>query len=219
MYSIASSWRSATWAPWCNPGRTRRAPGERAGTAGIAVSAGPAGRAPRTMRPCTTRIRIATATTPLLSGSPPETATPPIDGDTMDLNRLARLGDEGVLVLLADSTNVERPGYTLSEQVVGETFKDVFLKAESRIIVATFASNVHRVQQIIFAAEYFNKKIAISGRSMINTVSVAVELGYLKVKKDTLIDINDINKYKPNEIVILTTGSQGEPMKIGRAHV
>lgn len=136
----------------------------------------------------------------------------PIDGDTMDLNRLARLGDEGVLVLLADSTNVERPGYTLSEQVVGETFKDVFLKAKSRIIVATFASNVHRVQQIIFAAEYFNKKIAISGRSMINTVSVAVELGYLKVKKDTLIDINDINKYKPNEIVILTTGSQGEPM-------
>lgn len=136
----------------------------------------------------------------------------PINENVMDLHKFAELGKKGVLVLLADSTNVERPGYTMSEKTVGDTFNDIFLKAPERIIVATFASNVHRVQQIINAAEMYNKKIVISGRSMINTINVAYELGYLKIKEGTLIDINDMNKYKDNEIVILTTGSQGEPM-------
>lgn len=136
----------------------------------------------------------------------------PINENVMDLHKFAELGKKGVLVLLADSTNVERPGYTMSEKTVGDTFNDIFLKAPERIIVATFASNVHRVQQIINAAEMFNKKVVISGRSMINTINVAYELGYLKIKDGTLIDINDMNKYKDNEIVILTTGSQGEPM-------
>lgn len=136
----------------------------------------------------------------------------PIDGDKMDLHRLAQLGDEGVLALFADSTNVERPGYTLSEKSVGETFKDLFARANGRIVVATFASNVHRIQQVIYAAEAFNRKVALSGRSMINTVKVATDLGYLKINKNTLIDVNEINKLDDNKIVLLTTGSQGEPM-------
>ncbi|MFC4367836.1 ribonuclease J [Citroniella saccharovorans] len=136
----------------------------------------------------------------------------PIDGCLMDLPRLAALGDEGVLCLLSDSTNVEREGYTMSERRVGETFKDVFSTATARIIVATFASNLHRVQQVISASEYFGRKVAVSGRSMVNTISVALELGYLKVKKGTMIDINRIDDYEPNQITILTTGSQGEPM-------
>lgn len=136
----------------------------------------------------------------------------PIDGDKMDLHRLAQLGDEGVLALFADSTNVERPGYTLSEKSVGETFKDLFARANGRIVVATFASNVHRIQQVIYAAEAFHRKVALSGRSMINTVKVATDLGYLKINKNTLIDVNEINKLDDNKIVLLTTGSQGEPM-------
>lgn len=136
----------------------------------------------------------------------------PIDGDTMDLQRIAELGKKGILALFADSTNVEREGYTLSEKTVGETFKDLFAKADARIIVATFASNVHRIQQVLNAAEAKNRKVALSGRSMINTVGVAMELGYLKVKKETLIDINKINNYPPEKICLLTTGSQGEPM-------
>lgn len=136
----------------------------------------------------------------------------PIDGDLMDLPRLATLGDKGVLAMLADSTNIEREGYSMSERHVGETFKDIFARAESRIIVATFASNLHRVQQVIMAAEHFGKKIVISGRSMVNTVGVALELGYLNVNEGSIIELNDINKYPGNEVVILTTGSQGEPM-------
>lgn len=136
----------------------------------------------------------------------------PIDGDVMDLTRIAELGKKGVLVLLAESTNVERPGYTLSEKSVGETFIDLFSKAKSRIVVATFASNVHRIQQVINAAEHYGRKIALSGRSMVNIVSVARELDYLKVKDDTFIELKDIDKYKGNKIVLLTTGSQGEPM-------
>lgn len=136
----------------------------------------------------------------------------PIDGDVMDLNRLAELGKEGVLALFADSTNVERPGYTLSEKSVGETFINLFSEAKSRIVVATFASNVHRIQQVINAAEHFGKKIALSGRSMVNIVKVARELDYLKVKEQTFIELKDIDKYKGNKIVLLTTGSQGEPM-------
>lgn len=136
----------------------------------------------------------------------------PIDGDVMDLTRLAELGKKGVLALFADSTNVERPGYTLSEKSVGETFIDLFSKAKSRIVVATFASNVHRIQQVIYAAEHFDRKIALSGRSMVNIVSVARELGYLKINKDTLVDLNKIDRYDDDKIVLLTTGSQGEPM-------
>ena len=136
----------------------------------------------------------------------------PINEETIDLHRFAELGRKGVLVLLADSTNVERPGYTMSERTVGDTFNDIFSKAEERIIVATFASNIHRIQQVINAAEKYGRKVTVSGRSMINTLNVACELGYIKMEEGTLIDINDMNKYKNNELVILTTGSQGETM-------
>lgn len=136
----------------------------------------------------------------------------PISGETMDLNRFAELGNKGVLALFSDSTNVTRPGYTMSERTVGDTFNDLFSKAESRIIVATFASNVHRVQQIINAAELYGRKVVLSGRSMINMVTVANELGYMSIGEGTLIDINDMDKYDGNELVIITTGSQGEPM-------
>lgn len=136
----------------------------------------------------------------------------PISGDVMDLNRFAELGNKGVLALLSDSTNVIRPGYTLSERTVGETFRDLFYKAEGRIIVATFASNIYRIQQIIDAAELNDRKVVISGRSMVNNINVANELGYLRVNPETLIEINDMNKYNKKEIVIITTGSQGEPM-------
>lgn len=136
----------------------------------------------------------------------------PISGKVIDLNRFAELGSKGVLALLSDSTNVTRRGYTMSESSVGDTFKDLFSKADSRIIVATFASNVHRVQQIIDAAEIFNRKVVLSGRSMVNTVTVAYELGYLRMQEGTLIDINEMNRYRKDELVIITTGSQGEPM-------
>lgn len=136
----------------------------------------------------------------------------PIDGDKMDLHRIAQWGNEGVMLLCADSTNVERPGYTLSESSVGETFIELFSKATGRIIVATFASNLHRVQQIITAAEKFNRKVVISGRSMVNVVKVATELGKLKINDGTLLDIKDINRYDESQIVLLMTGSQGEPM-------
>jgi len=136
----------------------------------------------------------------------------PIDGDIVNLHRFAELGKEGVLLLLADSTNVERPGYTMSESTVGETFENIFRNVDRRIIVATFASNVHRVQQIINAAYSFDRKVAFSGRSMVNVANVAMELGYLNVPNGMIIDINDLNKYPDNEIVVITTGSQGEPM-------
>ena len=136
----------------------------------------------------------------------------PITGDRMDLNRLAELGSKGVLVLMSDSTNAVRPGYTMSESTVGDTFKDLFAKATSRIIVATFASNVHRIQQIIDAAELNDRKVILSGRSMLNVTTVANELGYLRVNEGTIIDINDMGKYNGNQLVIITTGSQGEPM-------
>ncbi|MDD2447185.1 MAG: ribonuclease J [Tissierellia bacterium] len=136
----------------------------------------------------------------------------PISGDRIDLNRIAQLGSEGVLLLMSDSTNVTRPGYTMSESTVGDTFNDLFSKAKSRIIIATFASNVHRIQQIINASEITNRKVVLSGRSMLNTTTVASELGYLRVKEDTIIDINDMNKYSGDQICIITTGTQGEPM-------
>ncbi|WP_352418544.1 ribonuclease J [Proteiniborus sp.] len=136
----------------------------------------------------------------------------PINGEVMDFHKFAEIGQKGVLVLLADSTNVERPGYTMSEKTVGDTFNDIFSTAKQRIIVATFASNIHRVQQIINSAVLFDRKVVVSGRSMVNVVKVATELGYLDVPEGTLIDINDMNRYPDNKIVVITTGSQGEPM-------
>lgn len=136
----------------------------------------------------------------------------PIDGGRIDLNRFAEYGEEGVELLISDSTNAHRSGYTMSESVVGQTFDNLFSKYHSRrIIVATFASNVHRVQQIINSAEKYGRKIVLSGRSMINVVGTAKELGLLKVKKDTIIDINEMHKYSPDQITLITTGSQGEP--------
>ncbi len=136
----------------------------------------------------------------------------PIDGVVADLPRFAELGRKGVIAMMADSTNVERPGYTMSESTVGETFESIFLQAKGRIIVATFASNIHRIQQIISAANKYGRKVAVSGRSMENIVAVAAELGYIEAEKDILISIDNINKYNNNQIVIITTGSQGEPM-------
>ena len=136
----------------------------------------------------------------------------PIEGKPMDLARLAELGNKGVLLLMCDSTNVERPGYTMSERTVGETFNEIFINAKSRIIVASFASNVHRVQQVINASYKFNRKVAVVGRSMVNVVTVAMELGYLTVPEGTLIDIDQIGRYPSEKVVIITTGSQGEPM-------
>ncbi|NFI52575.1 ribonuclease J [Clostridium botulinum] len=136
----------------------------------------------------------------------------PIDGEIMDFARFAELGKKGVLAMLADSTNVERPGYTMSEKTVGESFIRLFDNAKGRIIVATFASNIHRIQQIITAAQIYGKKIAVSGRSMENIVQVAVELGYLTIEKDVFVSVDQISKYPNEKIVIITTGSQGEPM-------
>lgn len=136
----------------------------------------------------------------------------PIDGDMIDLTRFGDLGRKGVLALLSDSTNVERGGFSMSERKVGHTFEELFRGCDKRIIVATFASNVHRVQQIINCAIDNGRKVAVSGRSMESVVSAAVELGYIKAPKGTLIDISDINRFPPEKLVIVTTGSQGEPM-------
>jgi len=136
----------------------------------------------------------------------------PIEGEPIDLARIAEIGKKGVLLLMADSTNVERPGYTMSEKTVGETLDNVFKSAKSRIIAATFASNIHRIQQIINSAVKFNRKVALSGRSMINVVKTAMKLGYLNIPSDVLMDIEKIQKLPPEQIVMITTGSQGEPM-------
>ena len=137
----------------------------------------------------------------------------PIDGEVMDIHRICELSKKGVLLLLAESTNAEQPGSTMSEKTVGAGLDDLFRKASnSRIIVATFASNIHRLQHIINTAEKFNRKVAVSGRSMVNVVAVATELGYLNIPDNMLIDLNDISKYEDNEVVLITTGSQGEPM-------
>ena len=136
----------------------------------------------------------------------------PIDGDPTDIQRLAELGKKGLLAVYADSTNVERPGHSLSEKEVGDTFIRIFGQVSGRIIVATFASNLHRVQQVIYAAEKYNRKVALSGRSMLNNVKIASDLGYLKVKSNTLIDMKNIKSYADDEIVVLSTGTQGEPL-------
>ncbi|MGL5575731.1 MAG: ribonuclease J, partial [Sarcina sp.] len=136
----------------------------------------------------------------------------PIDGERMDFGRFAELGKKGVLALLADSTNVGKPGYTPSERTVGANLDRIFGKAKGRVITATFASNIHRIQQIIQSAERYGRKVAVSGRSMENIMQVAVELGYLKVEKVTLVNIDSINKMPAEQIAVITTGSQGEPM-------
>ena len=137
----------------------------------------------------------------------------PIDGGMMNLARLGQLGNEGVLCLMADSTNAERPGYTESERKVGESFENLFRKAgQRRLIVATFASNIHRVQQIINVAEKLGRKVALSGRSLENVVAIGQELGYLNVPDGIIIGIDAVKQYTDEELVIITTGSQGEPM-------
>jgi len=136
----------------------------------------------------------------------------PVDGKVMDFHKFAELGDQGVLVLLSDSTNAERPGFTMSERAVGVTFDEEFRVAKDRIIIATFASNIHRIQQAIDVACKYNRKVAVIGRSMVNVVGIALELGYLTVPEGVIIDVDEINNYPGNQIVILTTGSQGEPM-------
>ena len=137
----------------------------------------------------------------------------PIDGVPIDLNRFAELGNEGVLLLLSDSTNATRAGQTLSEKNVGKTFDALFSKyPDQRLIIASFASNVHRIQQIINSSEKYGRKVILSGRSMMNVTETALALNKLKVKKDTLIDIKEMNKYDPSQLVIITTGSQGEPL-------
>ena len=137
----------------------------------------------------------------------------PVFGDTIDLQRFAELGKKGVMALLCDSTNVERPGYTMSERTVGKTFDTIFAdNLNSRIIVATFASNVDRVQQIINSAVKYHRKVVIEGRSMVNIVTTAKELGYISMPDNVLIDIENIKNYTDEQLVLITTGSQGESM-------
>lgn len=136
----------------------------------------------------------------------------PLDGEPIDFHRLAEIGKQGVLLLMADSTNAERKGYTPSERTIGVTLENIFNKYDSRILIATFSSNVNRVQKIIDTAVKFKRKVAISGRSMVNVVNVAMELGYLSIPQGVLVDINKIKHIKDSELVIITTGSQGEPM-------
>ncbi len=139
--------------------------------------------------------------------------TTPIDDKVIDLARFAELGKQGVLALLSDSTNAERPGYTPSERIVGESLSNLFRKAQGhRIIVATFSSNIHRIQQIIDEAHRCKRKVAVSGRSMINVVKMAAELHYLKVPNGIFVDIEQIKNYPPEKLVVVTTGSQGEPL-------
>lgn len=136
----------------------------------------------------------------------------PVDGEVTQFSKFAEYGDKGVLLLLADSTNAERPGFTPSEKMVGKTFMDEFEGVKGRIIVATFSSNVHRIQQVIDAALVFKRKVAVIGRSMVNVVNIALEMGYLRAPEGEIIDIDETSNYRADQLVIITTGSQGEPM-------
>ena len=136
----------------------------------------------------------------------------PIDGETIDLGRLASIGNKGVLALMSDSTNAERKGYTMSESTVGDILDKLFINCTKRIVVATFSSNVHRVQQIVNSAVKYKRKIAVCGRSMINMIETARKLNYIKVPDNVFIDIDEIKSYPDDKLVIITTGSQGEPM-------
>ncbi len=139
--------------------------------------------------------------------------TTPIDGHMMDLPRIGAIGNEGVLLMMGESTNAERPGYTPSESTVGTSFETIFsMHDDKRLVIATFSSNVHRVQQIIDAAVRHQRKVAFLGRSMINVVGAATELGYMHVPDGTIIDISEIKRFRPHELCLVTTGSQGEPM-------
>ena len=136
----------------------------------------------------------------------------PVDGKVMDLAKFAQLGDNGVLALLSDSTNAESPGFTMSESRVGDTFENYFKKATGRIIVATFASNIHRLQQVVSASKRYGRKVCLTGRSMLKIAKVAKQLGYLDLDEDVLVEPEELEKLKKSKIAILTTGSQGEPM-------
>ncbi len=136
----------------------------------------------------------------------------PVDGKMTDFRRFSELGNKGVLVMMADSTNAEREGHTPSEKTVGAAFDKAFHNAKGRIIIATFSSNVHRIQQAIDTACRYKRKVAVLGRSMVNVVSISLELGYINAPEGTLIDIDEINNYQMSQVVIITTGSQGEPM-------
>ncbi len=136
----------------------------------------------------------------------------PIDGEVTDFFKLAEYGEKGVLALLSDSTNAEREGFTMSEKMVGRTFDEIFSSARGRIIVASFASNVHRLQQVFTTAERYQRKVAVCGRSMVNVVDVASELGYLKIPPGTLVELDIIDSLPKDKVVIISTGSQGEPM-------
>ncbi len=136
----------------------------------------------------------------------------PVNNQYADLQRMAEIGAQGVLVLLSDSTNAERPGFTPSESMIGNNFEDIFRKASQRIVVATFASNVHRIQQVINAAMATKRKIAVIGRSMVNVVNIASDLGYLEIPEGMIIEPDEVNKMAADRVVVLSTGSQGEPM-------
>ena len=136
----------------------------------------------------------------------------PIDGKMTDFRRFSDLGNKGVLLMMADSTNAERSGHTPSESTVGASFDKAFHNARSRIIVATFSSNVHRIQQVVNTAVRYNRKVAVLGRSMVNVVNISLELGYIEAPEGTIIDIDAINNYPADQVVVITTGSQGEPM-------
>jgi ribonuclease J len=136
----------------------------------------------------------------------------PVDGRIADLHKFAELGSKGVLLLMSDSTNAEREGYTMSEKVVGNTIEEIFQKANGRIIVATFASNIHRIQQIFDSAYKFERKVAVVGRSMVNVVNIALDLGYLSIPKGLMVELDEIARLPKERVVIITTGSQGEPM-------
>ncbi len=136
----------------------------------------------------------------------------PIDGEVTDLNTFAALGSAGVLALLCDSTNVERPGYTMSEKRIGETFRSLFRTATGRVIIAMFASNIHRIQQVVDASARFGRRVCFIGRSMVNVARVAIQIGELKIPEGHLINADTLDRYDDDEIVVITTGSQGEPM-------
>jgi len=136
----------------------------------------------------------------------------PLDGEPINLGRIAEIGNKGVLALMADSTNVERAGYTMSEQKVGETFNSLFDKATGRIIIAMFASNVHRIQCVVDSAVRYGRKVCLIGRSMVNVSRVSMQLGYLKIPDGCLISVDDLDRYPDEKITVITTGSQGEPM-------
>jgi len=136
----------------------------------------------------------------------------PIDGRLTELSKLTKVGNEGVLALLCDATNVEKPGYTPSERAVGESLQAIFREAKDRVLVATFASNIHRLQQVFEISAAHKRKVAVVGRSMIGTVEIASALGYLKVPEHTLIPVEQIRRHSPSQVTVLTTGSQGEPL-------